>query len=106
MAQQVAAPALRARNARPAVVMVTAYDTPTGRIADDAVRNAGVLVRGGAAGVKLEGGRVRVPVVRALVDAQIPVMGHLGLTPQSVHAMGGYRVQGQQADAAATLLTD
>ena len=73
---------------------------------DDAVRNAAVLIRAGAAAVKLEGGRTRVPVVQALVDAQIPVMGHLGLTPQSVHALGGYRVQGQQAEAAAALLDD
>jgi 3-methyl-2-oxobutanoate hydroxymethyltransferase len=70
------------------------------------VRNAAVLVRAGAAAVKLEGGRTRVPVVEALVDAQIPVMGHLGLTPQSVHALGGYRVQGQEADAAAELVDE
>jgi 3-methyl-2-oxobutanoate hydroxymethyltransferase len=74
--------------------------------AEDAVRNAGTLIRAGAAAVKLEGGRVRVPVVRALVDAQIPVMGHLGLTPQSVHALGGYRVQGQEAEAAAGLVEE
>ncbi|HEV2758758.1 MAG TPA: 3-methyl-2-oxobutanoate hydroxymethyltransferase [Acidimicrobiales bacterium] len=73
---------------------------------EDAVRNAAVLIRAGAAAVKLEGGRTRVPVVHALVDAQIPVMGHLGLTPQSVHALGGYRVQGQQAEAAGALLDD
>jgi len=73
---------------------------------DDAVRNAAVLIRAGAAAVKLEGGRARVPVIAALVDAQIPVMGHLGLTPQSVHALGGYRVQGQGAEAAAALLDD
>src|SRR5581483_1268754 len=53
---------------------------------EDAVANAAVLVRAGAQAVKLEGGRKRVPVVSALVDAEIPVMGHLGLTPQSVHA--------------------
>ncbi len=73
---------------------------------EEAVRNAAVLVRAGAAAVKLEGGSARVPVVQALVDAQIPVMGHLGLTPQSVHAMGGYKVQGQQADTAAALVDD
>jgi 3-methyl-2-oxobutanoate hydroxymethyltransferase len=73
---------------------------------DEAVRNAAVLVRAGAAAVKLEGGRERVAVVEALVDAQIPVMGHLGLTPQSVHAMGGYKVQGQQVDTAAALVDD
>ena len=167
MAQHVTAPAIRARKGGTPLVMVTAYDAPTARIADDAgvdvilvgdsvamvvlgyedtlqvtvddmahhvaavgrarpralvvadlpwlsyhlsaedaVRNAAALVRAGAAAVKLEGGRSRVPVVEALVDAQIPVMGHLGLTPQSVHALGGYRVQGQQAEAAAGLVDD
>ena len=48
------------------------------------------LMRAGAQAVKLEGGRKRVPMVEAIVDAEIPVMGHLGLTPQSVHAMGGF----------------
>jgi len=70
------------------------------------VGNAAILIRAGAAAVKLEGGQNRVPVVEALVDAQVPVMGHLGLTPQSVHALGGYRVQGQQAEAATALLDD
>ena len=167
MAQHVTAPGIRARKGGTPLVMVTAYDAPSARIADDAgvdvilvgdsvamvvlgyedtlqvtvddmahhvaavgrarpralvvadlpwlsyhlstegaVRNAAVLVRAGAAAVKLEGGRSRVPVVEALVDAQIPVMGHLGLTPQSVHALGGYRVQGQQAEAAAGLVDD
>ena len=74
---------------------------------DDAVRNAGRLVReGGAEAVKLEGGRKRVPVVEAILAAEIPVMGHLGLTPQSVHAMGGYLVQGKAAEAARELLDD
>ena len=167
MAQKVTAPMVKAAKGGTPLVMVTAYDAPTARIADDAgvdiilvgdsvamvvlgyddtlqvtvadmahhvaavararpralvvadlpwlsyhlstddaVRNAAVVVRAGAAAVKLEGGQVRVPVVRALVDAQIPVMGHLGLTPQSVHALGGYRVQGQQEEAAATLVDD
>jgi 3-methyl-2-oxobutanoate hydroxymethyltransferase len=163
----VTVPTLRARKGGEPLVMVTAYDAPTARIADeagvdivlvgdsvamvvlgyddtlqvtvddmarhvaavartrpgpllvadlpwlsyhvsveDAVRNAGVLVRAGAQAVKLEGGRRRLPVVRALLDAEIPVMGHLGLTPQSVHAMGGYRVQGQQVEAAEGLVDD
>jgi len=167
MAQHVTAPAIRARKGGTPVVMVTAYDAPTARIADeaevdvilvgdsvamvvlgyedtlqvtvddmahhvaavararpralivadlpwlsyhlsteDAVRNAAVLVRAGASAVKLEGGRSRVAAVEAMVDAQIPVMGHLGLTPQSVHALGGYRVQGQQAGAAAALVDE
>ena len=165
--QHVTVPGLRARKGGPPLVMVTAYDAPTARIADeagvdivligdsvamvvlgyddtlqvtvddmahhvaaaartrprplvvadlpwmsyhlsveDAVRNAAVLVRAGAQAVKLEGGRRRLPVVRALLDAEIPVMGHLGLTPQSVHVMGGYRVQGQQAADAGNLIAD
>jgi 3-methyl-2-oxobutanoate hydroxymethyltransferase len=167
MAQQGTVPTVRASKGGTPLVMVTAYDAPTARIADDAgvdvilvgdsvamvvlgyedtlqvtvadmahhvgavararpralvvadmpwlsyhlsieeaVRNAAVLIRAGAAAVKLEGGRARVPVVEALVDAQIPVMGHLGLTPQSVHAMGGYKVQGQQAESAGALVDD
>ncbi|HVL05722.1 MAG TPA: 3-methyl-2-oxobutanoate hydroxymethyltransferase [Acidimicrobiales bacterium] len=167
MAPQRTVPTIRASKGGTPLVMVTAYDAPTARIADDAgvdvilvgdsvamvvlgyedtlqvtvadmahhvgavararpralvvadmpwlsyhlsaeeaVRNAAALVRAGAAAVKLEGGRSRVPVVEALVDAQIPVMGHLGLTPQSVHAMGGYKVQGQQAESAASLVDD
>lgn len=70
----------------------------------DTVRNAARLVRAGAQAVKLEGGRRRVPAVRSLVDAEIPVMGHLGLTPQSVHVMGGYRVQAKETDAALELV--
>ena len=160
MAQHVTAPAIRARKGGTPVVMVTAYDAPTARIADeagvdvilvgdsvamvvlgyedtlqvtvddmahhvgavararpralvvadlpwlsyhlsteDAVRNAAALVRAGASAIKLEGGRSRVAAVQAMVDAQIPVMGHLGLTPQSVHALGGYRVQGRGTGA-------
>jgi 3-methyl-2-oxobutanoate hydroxymethyltransferase len=70
----------------------------------DTVRNAATLIRAGAQAVKLEGGSNRVPMIEALVAAEIPVMGHLGLTPQSVNAMGGYRVQGRD-DAAAHALT-
>jgi 3-methyl-2-oxobutanoate hydroxymethyltransferase len=72
----------------------------------DAVRNAAALVRAGAQAVKLEGGRKRLPVIEAIVDAEVPVMGHLGLTPQSVHAMGGFKVQGRQHDAALALRDD
>lgn len=73
---------------------------------EDAVRNAGKLVRAGATAVKLEGGAKRVPVVSALVDAEMPVMGHIGLTPQSVNAMGGFKVQGKEAGAAEALVAD
>jgi 3-methyl-2-oxobutanoate hydroxymethyltransferase len=72
--------------------------------ADDAVRNAATLIRAGAQAVKLEGGRARLPVVEAIIRAEIPVMGHLGLTPQSVLAMGGFRVQAKSVDAASALL--
>ena len=168
MAQQMTAPAVRARKGGPEpLVMVTAYDAPGARIADeagvdmilvgdslamvvlgyddtlqvtvddmahhvaavarakpaalvvadlpwmsyhlgpeDAVRNAARLIRAGAQAVKLEGGAKRVPVVRAIVDAEIPVMGHIGLTPQSVHAMGGFKVQGKGAGAAEMLVAD
>ena len=72
-----------------------------------AVENAARFVREAAAdGVKIEGGRKRLEVLGALRDAEIPVMGHLGLTPQSVLEMGGYKVQGRAADAAARLLED
>lgn len=74
---------------------------------EDAVRNAGRLVReGGAEAVKLEGGRKRVPVIEAILDAEIPVMGHVGLTPQSVHAMGGFKVQGKAVEAAREMIED
>jgi len=73
---------------------------------EDSVRNAATLVQAGAASVKLEGGAKRVPVIEAIVDAEIPVMGHLGLTPQSVNAMGGYKVQGREQSAARALVTD
>jgi 3-methyl-2-oxobutanoate hydroxymethyltransferase len=72
----------------------------------DTVENAARLVRAGAQAVKLEGGAKRVPMVEALVDAEIPVMGHVGLTPQSVNAMGGFKVQGRKHDAALALVED
>lgn len=167
MVQHMTVPGVRARKGGAPIVMVTAYDTPTGRIADEAgvdvilvgdsvgmvvlgyedtlqvtvqdmvhhvaavarsrpnallvadmpwlsyhlssedtVRNAAALIRAGAQAVKLEGGKRRLPMVDALMRAEIPVMGHLGLTPQSVNVMGGYRVQGQQEEAATALVED
>jgi 3-methyl-2-oxobutanoate hydroxymethyltransferase len=168
MPDKVTVPLVRARKGGAPLKMVTAYDTPTARIADragadiilvgdslanvvlgfdttlrvgvdqmihhtaavsranpaalvvgdmpflsftvsveEAVRHAGRFVReGGAEAVKLEGGRKRVPVVEAVLNAEIPVMGHIGLTPQSVHAMGGFRVQGKQLEAARALVAD
>jgi 3-methyl-2-oxobutanoate hydroxymethyltransferase len=168
MGDRVTVPAVRARKGGAKIRMVTAYDTPTARIADkagadiilvgdslanavlghettlkvgveemvhhtaavtrahpralvvgdmpwlsyhvsveEAVRNAGRFVReGGAEAVKLEGGRKRIPVIEAVLAAEIPVMGHIGLTPQSVNAMGGYRVQGKDLEAARALVAD
>jgi 3-methyl-2-oxobutanoate hydroxymethyltransferase len=94
--------------ARPAALVIAdmpfmSYQTgPT-----EALAGAGRLVKeGGADGVKLEGGARVAEAVRAIVEAGIPVMGHLGLTPQSVLQFGGYRVQGRGADEARRLLAD
>ena len=73
---------------------------------DDAVNNAALLLRAGAGCVKLEGGRKRLPVIKAILDAEIPVMGHIGLTPQSVNTLGGFKVQGKQLEAAQDLIAD
>ncbi len=74
---------------------------------EEAVRNAGrFLQEGGMDAVKLEGGRERLEAIRAIISAGIPVMGHLGLTPQSVHQLGGFRPQGKTASAARRLLED
>ncbi len=73
----------------------------------EAVRNAGrFLQEGGAEAVKLEGGRERTETIRAIVSCGIPVMGHLGVTPQSLHLLGGYRPQGKSADAAKRIWED
>ena len=72
----------------------------------ETVRNAAALVRAGAGAVKLEGGRKRLDAVAAILDTEIPVMGHLGLTPQSMHAIGGFKVQGKQLDAARRIVDD
>lgn len=74
---------------------------------DESVRNALRLMKyGGAEAVKLEGGRNRVPLVKRLVSEEIPVVAHIGLTPQSVYKMGGYRVQGRTAEQAKLLIED
>ena len=95
------------RGVRRALMVV---DLPFGsyHVSDEqALANAiRVLKEGGAEAVKLEGGRPRAGLVRKLVEAQIPVLGHIGLTPQSVHAFGGYRVQGRTLDSANELLSD
>jgi 3-methyl-2-oxobutanoate hydroxymethyltransferase len=71
---------------------------------EETVRNAASLIRAGAQAVKLEGGHKRVPMIASIIDAEIPVMGHLGLTPQSMHALGGYKAREQSA--ALDLVTD
>jgi len=74
---------------------------------EEAVRNAGRLVQEGKAeGVKIEGGQVIAGAVRRIVSAGIPVMGHIGLTPQSIHTIGGYKIQGKSKDATDRLLAD
>ena len=80
----------------------TSYHQGTAQAVDNAAR----LVRAGAGAVKLEGGVKRLEVLHAILDAEIPVMGHLGLTPQSLHAMGGYRVQGRDRAGAKVLVED
>ena len=74
---------------------------------EEALHNAGRLIQEGRANaVKLEGGRRVCPQIRAMVEAGIPVMAHLGLTPQSINAFGGYKVQGKTQEQAAKLLSD
>lgn len=70
----------------------------------ETVQNAARLMRAGAHSVKLEGGRKRLPMIEQIISAEIPVMGHIGLTPQSIHTMGGFKVQGRQAEHARKLV--
>ncbi len=74
------------------------YQTST----EEALRNAGRLLQAGAAAVKLEGGAVMADRIKAMTSVGIPVMGHLGMTPQSVYALGGYKVQGKADDQASS----
>ena len=81
---------------------LTYHTTP-----EEAVRNAArFVVEGGCRAVKLEGGSQRLPMVKAILSAEIPVMGHLGLTPQSVNALGGFKVQGRRASEGRRLLDE
>jgi len=74
---------------------------------DDALRNAARFIQeGGAQAIKLEGGVTVAEKVRRIVECGIPVMGHIGLTPQSIHQLGGYKIQGKTSDAAANMLKD
>lgn len=73
----------------------------------EAVRNAGRLIQeGGAQAVKLEGGEERLPVIKAILNAEIPIVGHIGLTPQSVNQFGGFKVQGKDLETARKLMRD
>ncbi len=72
---------------------------------EDAVKNCGIMLKAGAEAVKLEGGREIVDLVRKLTLSGIPVMGHIGLTPQSIHSMGGYKVQGKTEEARKRLIS-
>jgi 3-methyl-2-oxobutanoate hydroxymethyltransferase len=96
-----------ARGARRALVVA---DMPYGSFhvsAEETVRNALRLVKeSGAAAVKLEGGERRMELIARLVEAEIPVMAHIGLTPQSFHALGGFKVRGKTAEAAEELFRD
>ncbi|MGH8925498.1 MAG: 3-methyl-2-oxobutanoate hydroxymethyltransferase [Acidimicrobiia bacterium] len=94
--------------AKPRALVIGDMPWLTYHLSEEAtIKNAGRLVRdGGAEAVKLEGGRKRLPMIKALVETEIPVMGHIGLTPQSVHAMGGYRVQGKMLEDARGLIKD
>jgi 3-methyl-2-oxobutanoate hydroxymethyltransferase len=96
------------KRANPSALVVTDMPWLSFHISpEESVRNAGRLVReGGAEAVKLEGGVKRIPMVEAILDAEIPVMGHVGLTPQSVHRMGGFKVQGKVVDVARSLIVD
>ena len=103
MAHHVAAVA----RARPAPLVVADLPWLSYHLSvEDTVRNAAALVRAGAEAVKLEGGAKRRTMVEALVNAEIPVMGHLGLTPQSIHALGGFKVQARHQEAALELIDE
>lgn len=73
---------------------------------EEALRNAGSFLREGAEAVKLEGGKAVADTVRLLVESGVPVMGHLGLTPQSVNQLGGYKVQGKERKEAEKIIED
>ena len=73
---------------------------------EESIRNAARFIKDGAEAVKIEGGEKRSHLVERLVDAEIPVVGHIGLTPQSLHSMGGYKVQGKSLKAVEQLMHD
>jgi 3-methyl-2-oxobutanoate hydroxymethyltransferase len=73
---------------------------------EEGIRNAGLFIKAGAEAVKIEGGRQFIPLIERLTQSGIPVMGHIGLTPQWIHSFGGYRIQGRTAKDALALLED
>lgn len=73
---------------------------------EEGIRNAGLFIKAGAEAVKIEGGRQFIPLIERLTQLGIPVMGHIGLTPQWIHSFGGYRIQGRTAKDALVLLED
>lgn len=96
-----------ARGAKNALVVIDMPFMSYQISVEEAVRNAGRLMKEGHGGaVKLEGGEAVCPQIRAIVNAGIPVMAHLGLTPQSIHAFGGFKVQGKTEAAAKQLVED
>src|SRR4030042_1032638 len=90
------------------ISMLTAYDYVTAKIVDEAaLRNAARFIQeAGCQAIKLEGGVTVADKVKRIVDCGIPVMGHIGLTPQSINMLGGYKIQGKSPQAAARLLED
>jgi 3-methyl-2-oxobutanoate hydroxymethyltransferase len=93
--------------AKPTAVVVTDMPWMSYHVsAEESVRNAAELIRAGAQSVKVEGGRKRIPFIEAILNAEIPVQAHIGLTPQSTNVMGGFRVQGKEASAAEGLIED
>lgn len=97
-----------ARGAQEGVMVVTDLPFLSAKLSvEETMRQAGrIMQEGGAHAVKMEGGRALAPTIERLVDAGIPVMAHIGLTPQSVHAFGGFVVQGKTVDAAERMLED
>lgn len=73
---------------------------------EEGIRNAGLFLKAGAEAVKIEGGREFIPLIEKLTHSGIPVMGHIGLTPQWIHSFGGYRIQGRTAKDALALMED
>ncbi len=94
-------------NARPDAVILADMPWISFHVSpEDTVRNAAELIRAGAQCVKMEGGSKRLPMMKALIDAEIPVMSHLGLTPQSFNMMGGFKIQGREKEAVEHLVAE